>query len=79
MATAPAKHATAKGMTQAAASFLEALSDDEKSKTVYQYEDGERVFWYYPPMNSHGIALRDLYADQRGIAYPLMASGRPKR
>ena len=75
MATASAIHATAKGMTRAATGFLEALSDEEKTKTVYQYEDGERVFWYYPPMNRHGIALRDLDADKRGLAFALMESG----
>ena len=75
MATAPTRHATAKGMTQAAARFLDSLGEDEKAKTVYQYEDGERIFWYYPPMNRHGIALRDLDADQRGLAHALMQSG----
>ena len=79
MATAPAKHATAKEMTRAAASFLESLSDTAKAQTVYQYEDGERVFWYYPPLNRHGIALRDLDTDQRGLAFSLMGSGLTER
>ncbi len=79
MATAPAKHATAKEMTRAATSFLESLSDSDKAQTVYQYEDGERLFWYYPPLNRHGIALRDLDADQRGLALILMGSGLTER
>ena len=75
MATATTKHVTARGMTDAAAKFLQSLGEEEKAKTVYQYMDGERIFWYYPPMNRHGIALRDLDAVQRGLAHALMESG----
>ncbi|MCL0029134.1 DUF3500 domain-containing protein, partial [Dehalococcoidia bacterium] len=36
-------------------------------------------FWYYPPLNRHGIALRDLDADQRSLAFSLMRSGLTER
>ena len=41
--------------------------------------DGERVFWYYPPLNRHGLALRDMDDNQRKLAYGIMESGLTER
>ena len=62
-------------MLDACSSLLESLSPDQRSVTTYPYLDGERIFWYYPPLNRHGLPLRDMDADQRGLAYRLMATG----
>ena len=69
------KHASAAGMTKAAKRFVESLSGDQRDKTIYEYMDGERIFWYYPPVNRHGIPLRDMDDDQRQLAYTLMETG----
>ena len=69
------KHGSAEGMTKAAKRFVESLSGDQKDKTVYEYMDGERIFWYYPPVNRHGLPLRDMDDDQRQLAYSLMETG----
>ncbi len=69
------KHASAAGMTKAAKRFVESLSGDQRDKTIYEYMDGERIFWYYPPVNRHGLALRDMDDDQRQLAYSLMETG----
>ena len=69
------KYASAAGMTKAAKRFVESLSDDQRDKTIYEYMDGERIFWYYPPVNRHGIPLRDMDDDQRQLAYSLMETG----
>lgn len=66
-------------MAGAGIRFLEGLDSDQKAKATYQYEDGERVFWYYPPMNRHGLALRDMSGPQRESACALMASGLTER
>ncbi|GIT01718.1 MAG: hypothetical protein CM1200mP27_03430 [Chloroflexota bacterium] len=42
-------------MVAAAKAFLGSLNDHQKAKATYEYMDGERVFWYYPPMNRHGL------------------------
>ena len=55
-------------MAAAASSFLGSLSADQKQKAVYPYLDGERVFWYYPPLNRHGLAIRDMDENQRKLA-----------
>ncbi|MCY4652853.1 MAG: DUF3500 domain-containing protein [Dehalococcoidia bacterium] len=73
------KHASAAGMTKAAKRFVESLSGDQRDKTIYEYMDGERIFWYYPPVNRHGIPLRDMDDDQRQLAYSLMETGLTER
>ena len=73
--TAVHKHGSAAGMTKAAKKLVESLSGDQRDKTVYEYMDGERIFWYYPPVNRHGLPLRDMDDDQRQLAYSLMETG----
>ena len=75
MATDVEKKGAATEMAGAASRFLENLDSGQRSTATYQYEDGERVFWYYPPMNRHGLALRDMDAIQRENAYAMMATG----
>ena len=69
------KRASAAGMAKAATRFVESLSGDQRDKTIYEYMDGERIFWYYPPVNRHGLPLRDMDDDQRQLAYTLMETG----
>ena len=66
-------------MREAALKFLETLSADQKTRAAFQYMDGERIFWYYPPMNRHGLMLLDMEPAQREAAYALMASGLSQR
>ena len=75
MATTSSTSGTAQSMGEACTRFLESLSPDQKAKISYDYIDGERIFWYYPPLNRHGLPLRDMNAGQRELAYALMASG----
>ena len=74
MATTTAA-ASARQMAEASSRFLDSLSPDQKAKATFDYLDGERIFWYYPPMNRHGLALRDMEPGQRELAYAVMASG----
>ena len=64
-----------KEMGEACVKFVDSLSVDQKAKTIFHFNDGERIFWYYPPMNRHGLPLRDMDENQRTLAYALMASG----
>ncbi len=66
-------------MSSACTSFFQSLSAEQKSKACFEYLDGERIFWYYPPMNRHGLALRDMTAQQRALAMNLMATGLTER
>ena len=62
-------------MVDAAKSFVNSLNAEQKAKATFEYMDGERIFWYYPPMNRHGLALRDMEPAQRESAMAIMASG----
>ena len=74
------KHPVASAqMADAASAFLSSLSDELRAKATYSYLDGERLFWYYPPLNRHGVPLRDMSSAQRELALGLMASGLNER
>ena len=78
--TVQSNHAAAVSqMKEAWSNFLNSLNSDQKAKTVYSYLDGERIFWYYPPLNRHGLPLREMDARQRQLAYAAMASGLTKK
>ena len=62
-------------MTEAAGKWLASLTQQQKAKATYHYLDGERIFWYYPPLNRHGLPLRDMDSGQRDLAYALMSTG----
>ena len=79
MATMSGEARTVTKMTEAASRFLEGLSLEQRSKATYPYLDGERVFWYYPPMNRHGLPLRDMDESQQRLAFALMATGLTQR
>ena len=74
MATESNGLTTVRNMNEAGAKFLESLDAQQRAKTTYPYLDGERVFWYYPPLNRHGLPLRDMDENQRGLAYKLMST-----
>lgn len=76
MATQQAATPQAVGqMSDAAKAFVSSLNAEQKAKATFQYMDGERIFWYYPPMNRHGLPLRDMEPAQRELAMAVMASG----
>ena len=60
-----------KAMREAVVAYLNTLSSEQKNKSTFEYMDGERQFWNYPPMNRHGLALRDMDKDQRKAAMNL--------
>ena len=72
----PHTHPQAAGEMRAAAiALLGSLDASQKAAITFSYYDGERIFWYYPPLNRHGLTLRDMNDDQRQLAYALMATG----
>lgn len=74
--TNPHNHSRAASqMRDACSSFLGSLSPEQRAKATYQYMDGERFFWYYPPLNRHGLPLLEMGAEQRKLAHAVMATG----
>ena len=54
--------------------WLNSLTPEQKAKGTYDFRDGERIFWYYPPLNRHGLPLRDMTPEQRELAYAMIDS-----
>ena len=79
MATESAHAVASAEMAEAATTLLSSLSLELRDKATYPYLDGERQFWYYPPLNRHGVPLRDMDSGQRERALGLMASGLNER
>ena len=75
MATVQSQPQAAAQMSAAARSFLDSLTSEQKARATFEYMDGERMYWYYPPINRHGLALRDMDANQRELAFSLLESG----
>ncbi len=72
--THPHAHVSA-AMVDASRRWLASLDNEQRGKATYHYLDGERIFWYYPPLNRHGLPLRDMTEQQRNLAMDLMATG----
>ena len=64
--------ATAARMFQAAESFLNSLSSDQRKRTSFPFKDQERYDWRYIPRNRSGLALKDMTADQQALALSLL-------
>ena len=79
MPTRPAPTPAGAAMRTAAASFVQSLDERQRAKTCYDFRDGERLFWYYPPANRHGLPLRDMSPTQRELAHDLMRAGLSER
>ena len=75
MATPQIKSTIVANMTDAAVKFTDSLSEGQKSKACFHYFDAEKLFWYYPPLSRHGLALKDMVENQRDLAFSLMATG----
>ena len=59
-------------IAEACNNWLNSLSPEQKAKGTYDFRDGERIFWYYPPLNRHGLPLRDMDENQRQLAYAII-------
>ena len=75
MATMQTLPLAAQQMGAAAQRFLDSLTEAQQAKATFEYMDGERMYWYYPPINRHGLALRDMDAHQRQLAMALLETG----
>ncbi len=59
-------------MAEAASNWLASLDAQQKAKATYPFLDGERIFWYFAPLNRHGLPLRDMDMVQRGLAMEIV-------
>ena len=58
----------ARQMAAACGDLLESLDDEQRARATFRYLDGERLFWYYPPLNRHGLPLLAMTEEQQRLA-----------
>lgn len=58
----------ARQMAAACCDLLESLEPEQRSRALFPYLDGERLFWYYPPLNRHGLPLLAMSDEQQRLA-----------
>ena len=58
----------ARQMAAACGDLLDSLNAEQRVRAVFPYLDGERLFWYYPPLNRHGLPLLAMSDEQQGLA-----------
>lgn len=62
-------------MAAAANGFLATLSQEQKAKACFKFEDAERKNWHFIPRTRLGLNLKEMRPDQRLMAQALLASG----
>ena len=61
-------HEAASQMAAACGDLLDSLDAAQRARATFPYLDGERLFWYYPPLNRHGLPLLAMTDEQQGLA-----------
>lgn len=66
---------SAPGMTQAATAFLAALSDEQRDRATFAFDDAERLNWHFIPRERKGLPVKDLEGQGLQTALALLRSG----
>jgi hypothetical protein len=66
-------------MLQAAQAFLASLTPEQRAKTLFQFEDAERLNWHFVPRARRGLPLGEMSAEQRGLAHGILRAGLSQR
>lgn len=62
-------------MTRHAEAFLDTLSEQQRERTVLQYDDPKRTDWHFIPKNDRkGLQIKDMTPEQRKAAHTLLRS-----
>ena len=70
---------SAEMMAAAASVYVASLSDEQKGRSVYPVNSGERWNWSYLPTKRAGIALFEMDKQQQRLALALLATGLSRR
>ena len=74
VADGPAPRAGAEAERAAALSFLESLSEEQRSKAVLPFTDPDRLAWQFVPADRTGLSLGEMDDGQRRHAFALLRS-----
>ena len=62
-------------MAVAADRFVKSLDAELAKKVRYEFDSEERLNWHFIPRERKGVALKELYPEQRALAFGLIQSG----
>jgi len=60
------------GMTATANKFLASLSQTQKSKAQFKFDDSERYNWHFVPKSRKGLPLKEMSESQYAVAMDLL-------
>src|SRR5262245_38204467 len=66
-------------MADAANNFLSALTQEQKEKALYLFENDERFDWHFIPKPRKGLPFREMTSPQRLLAHAFLSSGLSQR
>ncbi|MDX2048818.1 MAG: DUF3500 domain-containing protein [Chitinophagaceae bacterium] len=69
------KYRSSKKMTEAAKGFIASLAEDQKPRTIGNFDDRLRDDWEFYPRARKGLSLKDMTLEQRRAAHTLLQSG----
>jgi hypothetical protein len=68
-------HGVGDEMAAAAQNFLAALSDEQRSKAVFDLQSDERLNWHFIPKERKGLPIKEMSPEQRALANVLLSTG----
>ena len=66
-------------MSSAASAFIDSLSQDQRGRATFAFEDEQRFDWHFIPRERKGIPFKDLDPAQRLLGNALMDAGLGQR
>lgn len=70
---------SASELNKSALSFVNSLTEIQKSKALFELSDEERFNWKYIPIDRKGISLKQLNASQKQLAFEVLQSSLSKQ
>jgi len=62
-------------MTDAARAYLNSLSPELRTRTMFPFQTDERQNWHFVPLERKGVALREMTSAQKHLAEALLSAG----
>ena len=66
-------------MSDAAHAFLNSLTPEQRSKAVFEFDDSERMNWFYTPVPRKGLPIKEMTSSQQKLAFALLSAGLSQR
>jgi hypothetical protein len=66
-------------MAETAKAFLNSLSDDQRARATYPFDDDQRFDWHFIPKPRKGLPLKEMTPWQKHLAHALLSAGLSQR